>query len=186
MKNRIYTPLCALLAAVILSCGIVQTAYGASAAELRREGVRALNELIRTSPLAAKLSKQAVGILVFPKVYRAGFIFGGQYGEGVLFINGRVSGYYSTIGGSYGLQVGAQAFGYAMFFMTRSALQYLNESDGWEIGTGPTLVVVDQGMSGNLSSSKMLADIYTFFFNQKGLMAGLGLQGNKITRFIPD
>ncbi len=183
VKSFVFFMACVVMVASVASSALAfDTISGKTTGEIRQESYRALNELLRNSPLAAKLAQKAVAILVFPKVYRAGFIVGGQYGQGVLFRNGRINGYYSTIGGSYGLQVGGQSFGYAMFFMTEKSLEYLDMSDGWEIGTGPTVVVVDHGMSGSLSTTKALADVYTFFFNQKGLMAGLGLQGNKITR----
>ena len=116
---------------------------------------------------------------------KAGLVVGGQYGEGALLIDGKTAGYYNTVAASYGLQAGAQSFGYAMFLMNDGALSYLRKSEGWEIGVGPTVVVVDQGLSRSLTSSTAKDDIYAFFFDQKGLMAGIGLQGSKITRINP-
>ena len=107
---------------------------------------------------------------------------GAQYGEGALRRGGKTVGYYNTTAASYGLQAGAQVFGYAMFFMTESAMQYLEKSDGWELGSAPNVVVLDQGAAGSLSTSTAQSDMYAFFFSQKGLMAGLGLQGTKITK----
>ncbi len=161
-------------------------AFATSAQELNREVIKALHQLYSTSPEAAKLGKAAKGILVFPKVYKAGFIIGGQYGEGALIVNNNIVGYYKTMGGSYGLQAGAQAFGYALFFMSDKALKYLLNSEGWEIGVGPSIVVVDKGAATSLTTTTGKDNIYAFFFDQKGLMAGLGLQGNKITQFQPD
>jgi lipid-binding SYLF domain-containing protein len=91
-------------------------------------------------------------------------------------------GYYSTVAASYGLQAGAQSFGYALFFITDKALDYLKKSEGWEIGVGPSIVIVDEGIAKSLTTTTAKSDIYAFFFDQKGLMAGLGLQGSKITR----
>ncbi len=162
-----------------------QQAGAASASELNRNVHRALNALFQASPAAVKLSKEAAGILVFPKIYKAGFIIGGQYGEGALVVRGKIVAYYQSAGGSYGLQAGAQAYGYALFFMTKDALKYLNKSDGWEIGVGPSIVVVDQGMAKSFTTTTGKDNIYAFFFNQEGLMAGLGIQGNKITKFQP-
>ncbi len=169
----------------VLAFGSMQ-AFATSAAELDKEVIQALHQLYSESHAAAKLGKTAKGILVFPKVYKAGFILGAQYGEGALIVNGNIIGYYKTIGGSYGLQAGAQAFGYALFFMTNKALKYLLNSNGWEIGVGPSIVVVDKGKATSLTTTTGKDDIYAFFFGQKGLMAGLGLQGNKISRFQPD
>ena len=81
-----------------------------------------------------------------------------------------------------GLQAGIQKFGYALFFMTDSTLSYLNKSDGWELGVGPSIVVVDVGAAGSLTTTTAKSDVYAFFFSQKGLMAGIGLQGTKITK----
>jgi len=89
---------------------------------------------------------------------------------------------YNSVAASYGFQAGIQKFGYAMFFMSDSAMKYLDKSDGWEIGTGPSIVIVDVGAAGSLTTTTAKSDIYAFFFSQKGLMAGIGLQGTKITR----
>ena len=107
---------------------------------------------------------------------------GGQYGEGTLFKGGKPAAYYSTGGVSYGLQAGAQKFGYAMFFMNDNALSQLDKADGFEVGVGPSVVVMDEGMAKTMTTTTMKDDIYAFIFGQKGLMAGIGIQGNKITR----
>jgi lipid-binding SYLF domain-containing protein len=112
-------------------------------------------------------------------------MFGGQYGKGALRKNGETVGYYSTVAASYGLQAGVQTFGYAMFFMNEKSLEYLNESEGWEVGVGPSIVIMDKGMGKSLTTTTGRSDVYAFIFNQQGLMAGLGLQGSKITRIHP-
>jgi lipid-binding SYLF domain-containing protein len=157
-------------------------AMAASAAELNREAAAALQALYEGTPAAKALGAKAKGILVFPSIIKAGFIVGGQYGEGALRKRDRTVAYYNTVAASYGLQAGAQSFGYALFFMTDSALKYLDKSDGWEIGTGPSVVIVDEGMAKALTTTTAKDDVYAFFFSQKGLMAGLGLQGSKISR----
>jgi lipid-binding SYLF domain-containing protein len=86
------------------------------------------------------------------------------------------------VAGSYGLQAGVQKFGYALFLMNDNALQYLNKSDGWELGVGPSIVIVDKGKAKSLTTMTLKDDVYAFIFDQKGLMAGLGIQGSKITR----
>ncbi len=125
-------------------------------------------------------------MLVFPDVLKAGLIVGGQYGKGALRVDGKTSAYYNTVAASYGLQAGAQSFGYAMFFMTDEALEYLNKSSGWEVGVGPSVVVVDEGVARSLTTTTAKEDVYVFFFDQSGLMAGLGIQGSKITKINPD
>jgi lipid-binding SYLF domain-containing protein len=89
------------------------------------------------------------------------------------------------LAGSYGLQAGVQEFSYAMFFMDNESLKYLDRSEGWEIGVGPSVVIVDEGMARSLTSTTIREGVYAFIFGQKGLMAGLGLQGSKISRIHP-
>jgi lipid-binding SYLF domain-containing protein len=157
-------------------------ASAGSAAEIDREVQSALADLYMKSSSAKIMGKTAKGILAFPGSYKAGFIIGGQYGEGALLVNGKMAGYYNTAQASYGLQGGVQKHGYTLFFMTDSARDYINGSDGWEIGVGPTIVVVEEGGSGSMTTTTGKSDIYASFFNQKGLMAGLGLQGTKIAK----
>ena len=153
-----------------------------SGAELSRQAAAALEALYTGTPRAKELGAKAKGILVFPTIIKAGFIVGGQYGEGALRKGGKTVAYYNSVAASYGLQAGAQSFGYALFFMTDSGLKYLDKSGGWEIGTGPSIVVVDEGMARSMTTTTLQSDIYAFFFSQKGLMAGLGLQGSKISK----
>jgi len=157
-------------------------AMAASAAEINSNVQIALQKLYIKSPNAKELSQKARAILVFPNIVKGGFIVGGQYGEGALIKDGKVVGYYNTISGSYGLQAGLQKYGYALFLMSDSMLSYLDRSDGWELGLTPNIVVVDVGAAGGISTTTAKSDAYAFFFDQKGLMAGLGLQGTKITK----
>jgi lipid-binding SYLF domain-containing protein len=159
-------------------------ARAASAAELSRDANNVLQKLYKKSSSAKALGEKAKAILVFPSITKGGFLVGGQYGEGALMKEGKTIAYYNTVSVSYGLQAGAQKYGYVLFFMTDSAREYLNRSDGWELGTGPSIVIVDEGAAaaGGISTTTARSDVYAFFFDQKGLMAGLGLQGNKITK----
>ncbi|EXI82368.1 MAG: hypothetical protein AW10_00471 [Candidatus Accumulibacter appositus] len=149
---------------------------------LEKDARKVYQNLIAKVPVAKSLAKDAVAVLVFPKIIKAGLVVGGQYGDGVLFRGDKAAGYYNTSGASYGLQAGAQQYGYAMFFMNEQALQTLNTAEGFEVGVGPSIVVVDQGMAKSLTSTTANDDIYAMIFGQTGLMAGIGLQGNKITR----
>jgi lipid-binding SYLF domain-containing protein len=157
----------------------------AAAAQIDRDVDAALARLYSNTPEARTLARRAKGILVFPGVVKAGFIGGAQYGKGALRRGGRTAGYYNLVAGSYGLQAGVQSFDYAMFFMTQDALNYLDSSEGLEVGVGPSVVVVDEGMARSLTSTTLKDDVYAFIFGQKGLMAGLGIQGSKITRINP-
>ncbi|MBM4243822.1 MAG: lipid-binding SYLF domain-containing protein [Deltaproteobacteria bacterium] len=171
-----------LLAAAAVTLAVAAPPARAADAELVRTSRRALDSLMATNPAARELKKKSRAVLVFPKMIKAGFLFGGQIGDGLLFEGDRVAGYYNSVAASYGLQVGGQVFGYALFFMNDGALDYLKKSSGWEIGSGPSVVVWDQGMGKSFSSTTLTQDVYAFIFNQKGLMAGIGIQGSKITR----
>src|SRR5262245_32022971 len=156
-----------------------------AAAELASESQKALQALVASAPLAKQLEPQALAILVFPKVTKAGLMIGGQYGEGALLKKGKAAAYYKTTGASVGLQAGGQQYGYAMFFMNEKALASLDASNGFEVGVGPSVVVVDEGMAKNATTKTLKDDVYAFVFGQKGRMAGLGLQGNKISKIGP-
>ena len=155
------------------------------AATIEQDSRDALALLLKTSGSAKELAELADGVLVFPKIVKGGLIVGGQYGEGALFQKDAVAGYYSTAAVSYGLQAGIQTYGYAVFFLNENALSYLESSDGWEIGTAPNVVVVDKGAGTSLTTTSARGNIYVFFFDQKGLMAGLTIEGSKITIIDP-
>jgi lipid-binding SYLF domain-containing protein len=182
MKYFRLTAILLVFAFAAVALTIPDRAAAASAAEIDRDAQKALENLYAKSPSAKTMSEKAAGILVFPGIVKGGFIVGGQYGEGALIRDGKVVGFYNTVAASYGLQAGLQKFGYALFFMTEAAVKWLDKSDGWEIGVGPSIVVVDAGAATSMTSTTAQSDIYAFFFDQKGLMAGLGLQGTKITR----
>ena len=171
-----------VLALALLLPHAAPPALAASAKEINRDADASLVKLYERVPEARQLSQRAAGMLVFPSIVKAGFLFGAQYGEGVLRVKGRNAGYYNTVAASYGLQAGVQSFGYVLFFMTDSALNYLNKSEGFEIGVGPSIVVLDAGKAKTLTTTTGQSDIYAFIFDQKGLMAGLGLQGSKISK----
>ena len=161
-------------------------ALAASAKEIDRKATAVLQKLYASTPEAKALGAKAKGILIFPSIVKGGFIIGGQFGDGALRVNGTTVSYYRSVAGSYGLQVGVQSFGYVLMFMDDASLAYLDKSDGWEIGSGPSVVVVDKGVGKTMSSTTLRSGVYAFIFSQKGLMAGVGLQGSKITKITPD
>lgn len=171
-----------ILALSALMLMAMPSAQAATGAEIQRDAEAALEKLYAREPIAKDLSQKATAILVFPSIIKAGLMVGGQYGEGALLSDGKWGDYYSTAGASYGLQAGAQSYGYALFLMTPAALKQLGANDGWEIGVGPSVVVVDDAMAKTMTTTTIKDDIYAFIFDQKGLMAGLGLQGNKIKK----
>ena len=177
--------LLSLVIGLSLQASIVSAGGSAEAALIDREVDLTLNKLYENTPEAEIFRKEAKGILVFPSIVKGGFIIGAHYGDGALRKEGATVGYYSTMALSYGLQAGVQSFGYVMFFMNEKSLEYLDDSAGWEVGVGPSIVVMDKGMGKSLTTTTGRSDVYAFIFDQKGLMAGLGLQGSKITRIHP-
>lgn len=182
MKNRTLYLAGIFAIAAFMSIAFFNRANAATAEDLNRDADQALQLLYETNPAALKLSEQAKAILVFPNMVKAGLVFGGAYGEGVLKKGSEIEGYFNSFTGSWGLQAGAQSYSYAVFLMTDDAMEYLDNSSGWELGVGPTVVVMDEGAAKNLSTSTLKEDAYAFIFSQQGLMAGVNIEGTKITR----
>jgi lipid-binding SYLF domain-containing protein len=180
-RRHFHRALCATAAAVMLATAALP-AVAASAEDLNADAVQALNTLYKTHPEAQRLAKSARAVLVFPKIIKAGLVFGGSYGEGVMTRDGNFDGYYNSVSASWGWQAGAESYGYVMFLMNEKAIQYLSKSDGWEIGVGPSVVVVNDGVAKNVSSSTIKDDAYAYIFDQQGLMASLSIEGTKITQ----
>lgn len=172
----------ALILVPILAAG---SAKAESPADLNHDSAQALQTLCQTNPAAADLAEHARAILIFPNIVKAGLVFGGAYGEGELLKGSKFDGYYNSVTASWGFQAGAQSYGYIVFLMTPSAVRYVHQTQGWEIGVGPTVVVVDQGIAKNLSTSTLKDDAYAFIFSQQGLMAGISIEGTKISRISP-
>ncbi len=183
--NRLLQSAILAIALATISSLNAGLALAASAGEIDRNATQALSMLYATTPGARALADKSKAILIFPSIVKGGFIVAGQFGDGALRKRGRTVGYYRSIAASYGFQAGAQSFGYVLFFMDEASLAYLNKSGGWELGTGPSLVVLDKGFGKNLSTTTMQKGVYAFIFNQKGLMGGIGIQGSKITKINP-
>ena len=169
------------ISAIGLTLAMAEPATAASAADLISASDAALGNLYTNQPKAAILRNRAKAILVFPNIVKAGFIVGAQSGDGVLFEGGLPTNYYNISAASYGLQAGVQSFSYALFFMTTAALSYLESSKGWEVGVGPSVVVLDKGAAASITSTTLSQDVYAIPFAQTGLMAGIGIEGSKIT-----
>lgn len=176
----------ASMMAMIVSFGAISVSNAATSDDLDRDSSQALQTLYKANPVAEKLSHSAKAVLVFPNIVKAGLVFGGSYGEGELMEGSTVVDYYNTVGASWGLQAGAQSYGYAIFLMNDEAVKYLKDSKGWEIGVGPTVVAVDDGVAKNLSTTTLKDDAYAFIFNQQGLMVSVSIEGTKVSKIKRD
>jgi lipid-binding SYLF domain-containing protein len=185
MLKRVATSLMIQLVLGTVLGGMAFAQLAPSQSNIDQSATAALQELYSHNDTAKALGAKAHAVLIFPDIKKAAFVVGAQYGYGVLRQGDRPIGYYRTSAASYGFQAGVKKFGYALFFMTESALAYLERSGGWAIGTGPSLVVVDQGAARSLTTTNLHSDVYAFVFNQKGLMGGVGLEGSKITKITP-
>jgi lipid-binding SYLF domain-containing protein len=173
------------ISAIMLAAATSSVSLAASKATIDRDAKATLDKLYQSNPGAKALGNKAVGVLVFPSIVKGGFLIAGQFGDGALRRNGKSVAYYRSLAASYGFQAGAQAFGYVLFFMDEDSLRYLDNSAGFELGSGPSLVVLDSGFGKNFSTTTLQKGIYAFIFNQKGLMGGVGIQGTKITKINP-
>jgi lipid-binding SYLF domain-containing protein len=173
-----------LLAGAGLSSLIAAPARADTRAEIDAS-VAAAMERLRRMDNAEPLLRVSIAQLIFPRILSGGFIVGGQYGEGALLRNGETVGYYRIAGASFGLLAGAQTAGLAMLFTKEEALAALQRNDGWEIGTGPSVVMLDRGLQANVTSTTLTEPVYAISFNQQGVMAALSINGTKITRFTP-
>jgi lipid-binding SYLF domain-containing protein len=172
-------------AALAATLALPAPALARTAAQIAEQGRHALAELTARQPRARFYADHAVAVLVIPSIIKAGLVWGGESGNGVLLSGGRVDGFYNLSGGSFGLQAGAEKFALALFFMNAGALRYLHKSGGFALGTGPSLAFADKGAGAEASSSTIVKDIYAIPFNQAGLMADLTLQGTKISVIHP-
>lgn len=150
--------------------------------ELNASADATLSKLYQSSSQAQTLVSQAKGVLIFPSVLSASFIVGGQYGKGVLRQQGRTVAYYSTATGSLGFQAGAQSRATVLLFMTDQALADFKKSDGWTIGADATVAIAKIGANGSIDTNTMKQPIVGFVLNNAGLMAGVSIDGTKITR----
>lgn len=170
--------------AVLIGIGCLFLCCSSFAATAERidENVNDSLVLFREVKGADAIIKKAEGILVFPKVIKAGIGIGGEYGEGALRIKGKTVDYYSTAAASIGFQLGAQKKTIIIAFMDKDALDKFRDSSGWKIGVDASVAVIAIGAGSAIDSSEINEPIIGFIFDQKGLMYNLTLEGAKITK----
>jgi lipid-binding SYLF domain-containing protein len=174
------------LTSVIGPLGAAPAHAEPSRGDLVAESQSALDQLYATEPRTRFLARHARAVLVFPSILKGAFVIGAQSGEGVLLMGGRPSGFYNISAASFGLQAGGQKFSTALFFMNDRALNYLNDSAGFSVGSEPNIVIIKTGAALEANTTNITQDVYIVPFGQKGLMAGIDIQASKITRVHPD
>ena len=166
---------------VVLMVGLpAGSVLAASAVEIDARAAEALDQL-RTRSAAAALLDKAAGVLVFPRVLKAGFGLGGHYGEGTLQVGGKSVGYYNVAAASFGFQLGGQVRKQAILFMTDEALESFQHSRNWRIGVDGSVAVATAGVGEEIDNSTAQAPVIGFVFGNKGLMYNLTLDGSKIS-----
>jgi lipid-binding SYLF domain-containing protein len=129
-----------------------------------------------------EFSQSAEGLLVLPNVVKAGFVVGGEYGEGALRVGGVTVDYYNIAAGSFGLQIGAQKKDIIIVFMTKESLQKFRESRGWEAGVDGNIALINIGAGERIDTTTVRDPIVAFVLDVKGLMADISLKGSKFTK----
>ena len=185
--NRLYMDLhrrlagcCMLL--VLVAGFIAEPVQAKSAAEIDIGVSETLKRFKREVSGGDKFLQRASGVLVFPSVIKAGFVVGGEYGEGALRVGGKTVDYYSTASASLGFQLGAQSKSIVVVFMSAQALSDFRKSDGWEAGVDGSVAVVEWGVGKDINTVDIKDPVVGFVFSNKGLMYNLTLEGSKFTR----
>jgi lipid-binding SYLF domain-containing protein len=170
------------LLAMFATAGTAQSAKAASAGAIDADVNDALSRFYHHVHGSRQLVRNAMGVLVFPRVIKAGMGVGGEYGEGALRIRGRTVAYFNTISASFGFQLGAQARSVIILFMTDDALEQFRGTDGWKVGVDGSVAVITVGVGGSIDTNRIASPIVGFIFDGKGLMYNLTLEGSKISQ----
>ncbi|MFO7595309.1 MAG: YSC84-related protein [Desulfocurvibacter africanus] len=186
LKTMVQMPVLATMLAMLCLTILPNAGLAATAAELDKSAKEALQRFQAEVPGAKELLKRSAGELVFPKVYKAGFIVGGETGEGVLRAGNKTLDYYNISAASYGLQIGAQSMTLIMLFLEQTALDKFRAGSGWEVGNDLSVAVVDQGQAKSLSTATFDKPVVAFVLDEKGLMANMALEGTKFTKIKKD
>ena len=174
---------CIILIATLM---IPRDAQAATKKEINASVDVALDRFVKKVKGGEEFLKAAKGVLVIPRVMQAGFIVGGKYGEGALRIGGESVGYYNLAAGSVGLQIGAQQSNILLCFMDEATLKKFRASEGWQVGVDGSVVLVKMGAGGSVDTTKLKEPIVGFVYGQRGLMAGISLEGLKFTTISPE
>ncbi|MDP2186621.1 MAG: YSC84-related protein [Xanthomonadales bacterium] len=161
---------------------IAWPAAATDAAVIDRRAQETLGRLYATKPGVRSIVQNAAGVLVYPRVYKAGIGIGGDYGEGVLLEHGRRSGYYNLVSGSIGFQLGAQLRSQVFVFTDPAALTKFKATDGWKVGVDGSAVIAEFGAGGTIDTNTANKPVIVFVLGEKGLMYNINLEGSKITR----
>ena len=155
---------------------------GATKDQIDERVQNTLLQFDQLNPSHQDLVGRAKGILVFPRVTKAGAGVAGEFGEGALLINGKSTGYYSLSSASVGLTLGVAKHDEIIMFMTQEALDKFTSSKGWAVGADTGVAVMSKGAGGAYDTKTLQRPILGFVFAEKGLIADVSLDGSKVTQ----
>ena len=181
MKMQMRTVFTLVLFAMLAVTGMTRVASAASAGEIDTKVDGTLEAFKKQVPGGSEFLGKASGALVFPTITKAGLVVGGEFGEGALRVGGKSVGYYNIASASFGLQIGAQQYSIVMVFQSDEALKDFRESKGWEAGVDGSVAVAEWGAGDDINTKTFKDPIVAFVFGNKGLMAGVSIEGSKIT-----
>ncbi len=182
MKINRHTVFAVAIITLLTSVGISRLAVAASAGEIDTKVNGTLEEFKNVVPGGAEFLGKASGALVFPTITKAGLMIGGEFGEGALRVGGKSVDYYNIASASFGFQIGAQQYSIVMVFLSDEALKGFRESKGWEAGVDGSVAVAEWGAGDDINTKTFKDPIVAFVFGNKGLMAGVSIEGSKITK----
>ena len=182
MKRNMQSVWAILMIAILSSIGMARVAVAASAGEIDTKVNGTLDVFKAEVPGGAEFLGKAKGVLTFPTITKAGLVVGGEFGEGALRIDGKTVDYYNIASASFGFQIGAEQYSIVMVFLTDEALSEFRASKGWEAGVDATVAVAQWGAGDDINTKKFKDLVVAFVFGNKGLMAGVSIEGSKITK----
>ncbi len=176
------TMLRSVFLAMVFCLAGVSSGHAAGKTEINAKVKSTMTTFYSQVKSGKELARKAEGILVFPEVFKAGLVVGGEYGEGALLIGHKTRGYYSTAAASIGFQLGAQMKSQVIMFMTKRALRDFRNSDGWKVGVDGSVALITVGAGGDIDTNTIKDPVIGFIFSNKGLMYNLTFEGSKITK----
>jgi lipid-binding SYLF domain-containing protein len=184
--HKIHKVLALVLSLTVAFTVFATVSYAATKAEINASAKAAMDRFKKQVKGGTEYLKAAKGVLVMPNITKAGFIVGGQYGQGALQIAGKTVDYYSLAAGSVGFQIGAEKYDMVILFMTDKVLKKFMKSEGWEAGVDAEVTLIEVGADISVETLRSQNPIAGFVFDQKGLMGGVSIKGAKFTRIKPD
>jgi len=185
-KGKIFRVLALVVSLTLVFTVFATLSYAKTKSEINASVKAAMDRFKKQVKGSTEYLKAAKGVLVMPNITKAGFVVGGQYGQGALQVGGKTVDYYSLAAGSVGFQIGAEKYDMVILFMTDEVLKKFRSSQGWEAGADAEVTLVKAGADISVETLRSQNPVAGFVFDQKGLMGGVSIKGAKFTKIKPD